>query len=244
MRLLPIACAISGLIAGSAETPVRAQAAEAAFGAPLADADLATLTGKFILPGGGSLALSVTSDTLVNGTPVLRTVLTVDRSAALQVFARDGSSAAPATGTGGGAGAGTPTLATGVSVLFDRRAGTQITLPTVSTVRGGPASETPAGLVPIAPVAGGAGVRTPDGLVSLVALPTGSQVTLAGDQIGIAHLVGSSVATAILNSGNDRTIDTVTTIGIDLRDAAALTLGSAALKVDALAADAARGMVR
>jgi hypothetical protein len=75
-------------------------------------------------------------------------------------------------------------------------------------------------------------------------LPNGSQVTLAGDQIGISHLVGQSVATAILNAGNDRTIDTVTTIGIDLHDAAALTLGSAVLKVDALAADAARGMVR
>ncbi len=75
-------------------------------------------------------------------------------------------------------------------------------------------------------------------------MPNGSQVTLAGDQIGVAHLVGQSVATAILNTGNDRTIDTVTTIGIDLRDASALTLGGAALKVDALAADAARGMVR
>ncbi|MEH3158294.1 MAG: hypothetical protein PGN08_04775 [Sphingomonas taxi] len=220
------------------------------FGAPLADTELATLTGKFILPGGGSLALSVTSDTLLNGTPVLRTVLTVDQASTLQVYARDGSVAVPAGSPEGsthaGASANAPTLTSGVSVLFDRRAGAQITMPTVSTIRTGASgpSEAQAGLVPIAIVAGGAAVQTPDGLVSLTTLPNGSQVTLAGDQIGIAHLVGQSVATAVLNTGNDRTIDTVTTIGIDLRDAATLSLGAAALKVDALAADAARGMVR
>ncbi len=240
MRALRFACAIMGLVAVSS-------AGEAQdFGAPLPEEELATLTGKFILPGGGSLALSVTSDTMLNGSLILRTVLTIDQGSKLQVFGRDDSSASPAGTTGGTSGAG-PTLATGVSVLFDRRSGTQITVPTVSTVRTGSGvqmTETQAGLVPIAVVAGGPAVRTPDGLVTLTTLPNGSQVTLAGDQIGISHLVGQSVATAILNAGNDRTIDTVTTIGIDLHDAAALTLGSAALKVDALAADAARGMVR
>jgi hypothetical protein len=242
MRALHFACAIMGLAALSG-------AGEAQdFGPPLPEEELATLTGKFILPGGGSLALSVTSDTMLNGTPILRTVLTIDQGSKLQVFGRDDSSASPAGTAGGTTGAGVaPTLATGVSVLFDRRSGTQITVPTVSTVRTGSGvqtTETQAGLVPIAVVAGGPAVRTPDGLVTLTTLPNGSQVTLAGDQIGISHLVGQSVATAILNAGNDRTIDTVTTIGIDLHDAAALTLGSAALKVDALAADAARGMVR
>lgn len=240
MRALLIGCALVG--AATPATIVRGQD----FGPPLPEAELATQTGKFLLPGGGSLALSVTSDTLLNGTPILRTVLTIDQGSTLQVFGRDGSVATPAGGTETATGAGTaPTLANGVSVLFNRPTGAQITLPTVSTVRTGATStEAQAGLVPIAVVAGGPAVRTPDGLVSLSTLPNGSQVMLVGDQIGVAHLVGQSVATAILNAGNDRTIDTVTTIGIDLHDATALTLGSAVLKVDALAADAGRGMVR
>ncbi|MBI0477239.1 hypothetical protein D9601_17970 [Sphingomonas sp. MA1305] len=237
-----------GLFAVSGEQPVDAQD----FGAPLPDSELATLTGKFMLPGGGSLALSVTSDTLVNGTPVLRTVLTIDQTANLQVFGRDGNAAsAAATGKSGsgsdaGTSAGAGALASGVSVLFDRRTGAQITVPTVSTVRTGTvgAADSQPGLVPLAIVAGGPAVQTPDGLVTLTSLANGSQVTLAGDQIGIAHLVGQSVATAVLNAGNDRTIDTVTTIGVTLHDATALTMGSAALKMDVLAADVARGLVR
>lgn len=217
---------------------------------PLSDTELATMTGKFILPSGGSLALSVTSDTLLNGTLVLRTVLTVDQGSNVQVFARGEGTAAPAASASGDATPGWPTLTNGVSVLFDRRSGAQITLPTVSTIRAGATTDQSApggmtsGLVPVAIVAGGAAVQTPDGLVTLTAVPNGSQVTLAGDQIGIAHLVGQSVATAILNTGNDRTIDTVTTIGIDLHDAAALAMGSAAMKVDTLAADVSRGLVR
>lgn len=240
MRAMLLACAALGLAA----SPVMVRAQD--FGSPIPDAELATLTGKFLLPGGGALALSITSDTLVNGTAVLRTVLTVEHKANLQVFARDDGGAAGVNAVGGAASAA-QTLNTGVSVLFDRRSGAQITLPTVSTVRIATAAEAPdrqAGLVPVVLIAGGEAVRTPDGLVSLTTLPNGSQVTLSGDQIDIAHLVGHSIATAILNAGNDRTIDTVTTIGIDLRDASALTLGSAILKVDTLAADAARGMVR
>ncbi|MGR6331205.1 hypothetical protein ACU5AX_19260 [Sphingomonas sp. XXL09] len=254
MRALLITCAIMGLFAVSGEQPVDAQD----FGAPLPDSELATLTGKFMLPGGGSLALSVTSDTLVNGTPVLRTVLTIDQTSNLQVFGRDGHTVSAAasgqsgaggeagTGTGMGTAAGAGALAAGVSVLFDRRTGAQITVPTVSTVRTGTvgAADSQPGLVPLAIVAGGPAVQTPDGLVTLTSLANGSQVTLAGDQIGIAHLVGQSVATAVLNAGNDRTIDTVTTIGVTLHDATALTMGSAALKMDVLAADVARGLVR
>ena len=233
-------CALLALTA----TPLPAQE----WGAPLADAALADMTGKFILPGGGSLALSVTSDTMLNGALVLRTVLTVDQGSSVQVFGRPDGAASP-TGVTGGAGQAVPVLTSGASVLFDRRSGAQITPPTVSTIRVGGTGAAGAGaaelgLTPITVAAGGPAVRTPDGLVSVTTLPNGTQVSLAGDRIGIAHLVGPTVATAILNSGNDRTIDTVTTIGIDLHDAAALAMGSAAMKVDALAADASREMVR
>ncbi|MDP1027659.1 hypothetical protein Q5H91_10575 [Sphingomonas sp. KR1UV-12] len=240
-RLLSLALLAWGVPAAAAETP--------AIVAPVAsDAELATMTGKFLLPGGGSLALSVTSDTLVNGALVLRTVLTVDQGSNLTVFGRTGD-AEPMGGARSGGGtenAATPTMAGGVSVLFDRRTGTQIVMPSVGTVRGttGGAQPVPAGVVPLVLTAGGPAVATADGTVTLTQLPNGSRVSLAGDQIDITHLVGQSVATAISNAGNDRTIDTVTTIGIDLHDATALAMGAAAMKVDALVSDVARGMVR
>ncbi|MFS0772607.1 hypothetical protein [Sphingomonas sp. 1P08PE] len=229
--------------------PTAAQEAPALAAPVLSDPELATMTGKFIMPNGGSLALSVTSDTLLNGTLVLRTVLTVDQGSNLTVYGRTADAAsADAQKAGMQAGAGTPALNNGVSVLFDRRTGTQIVMPTVNAIRGTTGSEqaTPAelGIAPIVLTAGGPAVATPDGTVTLTRLPNGSQVTLAGDQIGIAHLVGQSVATAITNAGNDRTIDTVTTIGIDLHDSSALAMGAAAMKVDALVSDVARGMIR
>ncbi|GGB39360.1 hypothetical protein GCM10011380_31060 [Sphingomonas metalli] len=221
---------------------------------PVADADLATMTGKFLLPGGGALALSITSDTMVNGALVLRTVLTVDQGSNLAVFGRAAGVPAVAAPHETGASAAAPSLAQGVSVLFDRRAGTQIVMPTVTTVRAAGATgigdARPAGanaqdgVVPIAVVAGGPAIATPDGLVTLSNLPRGAQVTLEGDRLGIAHLVGQSVGGAVLNAGNDRVIDHVTTIGIDLKDASALAMGSAAMRVDAVVTDLARGMVR
>ncbi len=225
--------------------------APAALDAPtVSDPELATMTGKFIMPNGGSLALSITSDTLVNGALVLRTVLTVDQATNLSVFGRTPDAAAAAAGDHAPdpAGNATAALTNGVSVLFDRRTGTQILMPTVNAVRTADAGDhaTPAelGIAPVTLSAGGPGVVTPDGTISLAAVRNGSQVTLAGDRLDVVHLVGQSVATAVLNAGNDRTIDTVTTIGIDLHDAAALAMGSAAMKVDALVSDVARGMIR
>jgi hypothetical protein len=57
-------------------------------------------------------------------------------------------------------------------------------------------------------------------------------------------LVGQSVATAVANSANDRTFDTVTNIAIDLRNVEPYVAGSAAMRVDSLVLDATRGMIR
>ncbi len=240
--------ATPAMAAGVAPAPVPVPAAPAIEAPIVSDAELATMTGKFIMPNGGSLALSITSDTLVNGALVLRTVLTVDQATNLSVYGRTADAAAADLPTGDKVADPQAALTTGVSVLFDRKTGTQIVMPTVNAVRtaGTGTQATPAelGIAPIVLVAGGPGVTTPDGTVTLRTLPNGSQVTLAGDQLGVSHLVGQAVATAVLNAGNDRTIDTVTTIGIDLHDAAALAMGAAAMKVEALVSDVARGMIR
>lgn len=219
-------------------------------GTQLPDERLARETGKFILPNGVSLALSVTSDTMVNGVAVLRTVFTVDEAARVQVLARGEGASVQAGRPGGGSTAAVTPM--GVSVLFDRQSGTRTVTPTFTVASGGgggkrigPAPEAGSvGLAPVAVVAGGPALRTPDGLVSLGETAGGAQVTLAGDQHSIAHLVGRSIATAVVNTANDRTFDTVTNIDIDLRDVSPYVLESAALRVEDMALDATRGMVR
>lgn len=238
------------LLAFALTPPVAAQQTGAPLSeeAKLTDAQLARLTGKFVLPNGVELALSVVSDTVVNGQLVLRTVLTVDRGSQVQVFGREGA----ATGaTYEGAAGGVQTVApTGVTVTLDRRSGLQTVTPTygVATpaVTVGAVQQQPdaSGLSALPVVAGGAAVATADGTVSVAAVPSGTQVTLVGDQFSVANLVGRAVATALVNSGNDRTFDTVTNVGVDLRNIAPYQAGAAQMRIETLALDAARGMVR
>lgn len=238
------------LLAIALASPAAAQEADGPLSeaAKLTDAQLARLTGKFLLPNGAELALSVTSDTLLNGQIVLRTVLTVDRDSQVQVFGRNGGAAGVAYGgASGGARATTPT---GVTVALDRQSGLQTVTPTYNvatpTVSVGGATQTPEslGLSALPVAAGGAPVATADGTVSVAAVPSGTQVTLVGDQYSVANLVGRAVATALVNSASDRTFDTVTNIGIDLRNVAPYQAGAAQMRIDTLALDAARGMVR
>ncbi|WP_375397788.1 hypothetical protein [uncultured Sphingomonas sp.] len=231
-------------------SPVAAQQVDGPLpeAARLTDAQLARLTGKFLLPNGVELALSVTSDTVVNGQLVLRTVLTVDRGSQVQVYGREsGASGIAYTGASGGAQATAPT---GVSITLDRQSGLQTVTPTYAaatpSVSVGAAVQTPEslGLSALPVVAGGASVVTADGTVSVAAVPSGTQVTLVGDQFSVANLVGRAVATALVNSANDRTFDTVTNVGIDLRNIAPYQAGAAQMHIETLALDAARGMVR
>lgn len=223
----------------------------------LSDAELAKVTGKFIMPNGVAVALSVTSDTVLNGQTILRTVLTVDKAAQVSVLGRTGDTAvspiAPVIVPGSAVESSTAMAPTGVSVMFDRSSGTHIVTPSYSTTSGLSVSTNPAaasaaasnaGLSKLDIVPGGPAVQTSDGLVSLSSLPNGTQVILAGDQLNISHIVGQAIATAVVNSGNDRTIDTVTNVNIDLGNAQALAIGSASLRAQDLAMDATRGMIR
>lgn len=224
--------------------------------APLGDHDLAKVTGKFLLPNGVELALSIVSDTVVNGQLLLRTVLTVDNGAQLVVYGRTSDAAGPAyvttAGAGAGAGAGSA-MPTGFAINLDRHAGlstitptftaTQSAAPTVSV--GAIVDDSKAlGLSALPVTLGGPGVATPDGVVSLQAVRNGTQVTLVGDQLAVANLVGQSIASAVVNSGDNRSIDTVTNVAIDMRNVLPYQIGSAQVRVDTLALDAARGMVR
>ena len=247
-----------------AQGPAPAPAA-AAVTPPLPDAELARQTGKFLLPNGVELALSVTSDTTLNGQPVLRTVFTIDHGVQTQVFGRDPAAAPVTYAPTGNAAAGGPT---GVTVTMDRQSGLQTVTPTYGVAAGAPgvsvgAAQDPRALgltaLPVTdpdafmaaifkerdfgramPFA----VATPDGAVTVTTLPSGTQVTLAGDHFAVSDLVGHAIATAIANSGNDRTFDTATNVAIDLRNIAPYQVGAAQMRVESLALDAARGLGR
>ncbi|MGN6376010.1 MAG: hypothetical protein ACTHMG_10690 [Sphingomonas sp.] len=252
MRLAPI-LALPLLLVTPLEAGALAASADAPFpGAAVGDDEIAATTGKFVLPNGVELALAVTSDTVMNGQLILRTVFTVDNDAQLTVLGRE-SAAAGQTGTGssgqsGGAGGVAPT---GISVSFDRQSGIQTITPTYAatgsttvSIGGVTQQPDPTGLSKLPVTPGGPAVATADGLVTVQQLANGSLVTLSGDRLSVANLVGQSVATVIANTGNDRNFDTVTNVAIDLKNAAPYVAGSAALRVDDLALDATRGMLR
>jgi hypothetical protein len=232
------------LLAAAALLSPAAACAQAEPGPPLTELELAQVTGKFLLPNGVELALSITSDTVVNGQAVLRTVLTLDQGQQVKVFGRDGS--AP----GAAYPAGTPAAPMAVAVSLDRRSGLGTITPVIVAPGGGTSVNAPTpdahalGLTLLPLAAGGPAVATADGLVSLAAVRGGTQVTLAGDQYGVAHVVGDTVATALVNSGNNRTFDNVTNVAIDLKGALPYQSGAAALRVDALALEATGRMMR
>ncbi|MFM9977983.1 MAG: hypothetical protein ACKVOP_08065 [Sphingomonadaceae bacterium] len=219
--------------------------------APVSDAELAEMTGKFVLPNGVEFAMSVVSDTVVDGQLALRTVLTVDQTARVDVFGRQGGGdTMPYVGVSNDQ-PGT-VAATGVSVMLDRRSGTQTVTPTFGVTNAAKVASAPIAandaaargltLLPVTP--GGEAVATDHGHVTIATTERGSQVTLSTDQLGVAHVVGQYIATAIVNSANNRIIDTVTNINIDLRDVAPYSVGSAMLQIDGIARDVAIGLSR
>ena len=195
----------------------------------LPDAELAAQRGGFELPGGIDVALTVQTQTSLNGSVVLRTVFRADNGpATLTVYAPRPGETVAARGVAGTGRAAMPTI------TYDSRSGLHVT-PGVSTlaVSTGATPATEAGLAQVAD-----GAVTDHGTI-VQAVRGGVQSTeLRSDDLTIAHLAGSAFGSAILNSGSDRAIDTQTTIGIDLNNAGPTLLASAALRIEDVAIDA------
>lgn len=241
---------IAMLVAAPLDAATLDDGAAAFAASAVSDDELAATTGKFTLPNGVELALAVTSDTVVNGQLILRTVFTIDTGVQIDVLGRE-SAAAGGGYSANGAGGGSLPVPTGITVSLDRQSGIQTITPTYSVQQSGGVSIGPPpqnadtlGLSKLPVVAGGPAVATVDGLVSMQTLANGSLVTLSGDGLSVSNLMGNAVATVIANTGNDRTFDTVTNVAIDLRNVQPFVAGSAALRVDNLALDATRGMIR
>jgi hypothetical protein len=81
---------------------------------------------------------------------------------------------------------------------------------------------------------------TQDGIVQIRNLPGGERVDLAGNSIDVSHIVGQAFGSVLANTGNDRTIDVVTTVDLDLSHATPDLIGSSLLSVEAAAIDSTR----
>lgn len=198
---------------------------------PLPDADLATQRGGFRLPNGIDVALTVQSQTAVNGIVVLRTVFAVDQGpATLDVYApRAGATVAAGRTDTSGRAVATP------QVTYDGRHGIQVTPGVTRTgvsIGSQPGDPLPDGLVSVDAASGAA---TANGVIRQSGTASGQTVRLDGADLSIAHLTGKAFGTVIANTGSDRTIDTSTTLSIDVRNAAPDVLGSALLRVEGLA---------
>lgn len=219
---------------------------------PVSDEELGAAQGKFMLPSGIEVAMAVQTDTSVDGALLLRSVFVVnDGPPALSVYApavgdrveqQPGDASAGASG--GSAGAGN------VSVVLDRASGItmirtagSVDAPKVS-IGGKTGGDLPDGLTPVALAADGSPVATAGGQVSVQASDRGARVMLAGDALSISHLFGQSYGSIVANTGNDRTIDTAVNISIELGNVTVANAGATAARVEGLALDSLRGLLR
>jgi hypothetical protein len=209
---------------------------------PLPDPVLAQERGGFSLPGGLDIALTVQTQTAIDGKVVLTTVFrAVEGPAAFTAYVpRPGETVVSHNNAASGGAAGTQTLPT---VVIDGRNGVRVTPgvtpPTVS-VTGGAGGN---GGVPDGLVEAGAGAVTDAGTVGGSASGSVRTIELRGSDISVTHLAGGAFGSAIANSGSDRAIDTTTSVGIDLSNAGPDNLGSTMFRVENVAIDALRSRI-
>ena len=227
----------SGLSKETASATAVAEPASPFDVTPVSDADLQAQRGGIRLPNGIDVALSVQTQTAVDGSIVLRTIFTLDEGPAqfsvftpqpgeIIVLNRD---AADTIGESGSI----------TSVSYDVRNGIKVSR----------ATRAPAAAVETVPyleqsdfqdVTGHDSISTDNGLLRQ-RLVNGNQVAdLTTDDLRIAHFAGRAFGSAIANMGNDRTIDTQTVISIRLDDVNPAIIGSAMLRVEGIGITALR----
>ena len=199
--------------------------------APLSDRALAEQRGGFRLPNGVDVALTVETQTAVNGALVLKTVFRVDQGApTLTTYV---PKAGTTVSVASGAGAATAATTTAPQISYDARGGIQVT-PGLSTVGVSAAHAATGAVQDGLEVATGA-VTTDAGRVTQATAGAVKTVTLDAGDLSVTHLAGNAFGAAIANSASDRTIDTSTSVSIDLANAGPDLVGSAMLRVEDVA---------
>lgn len=219
-RSSSISAVVLAVALAAAATPAHADPAPAdavSYAAAIvSDAALDTMRGGFELPNGMDISIGIEVDTLVNGSTVLRTLLTGSDGSTLQVFA------------------GGPTVVS----TDPGNAGKGLTVHVGSTAAtDGSASN--GQLVQLTP--NGASVVTESGTIHLVQSNGQSTVLLDGNGLALQHMIGALTGAIVANQGSDRTIDTNVTVNLNIQNSA-IPIGSMLMRLDnVLAGAGARG---
>lgn len=206
--------------------------------AAVSDAELGTMRGGILLPNGLDLTLGVAIETSIDGQVALRTV--VDGAGRISVFS-GGEAPQSARPTADA----TETRAQAPMVTINRGGAGTVMSPVMAAgnanvvVARGPAADPAAGGgVPLSLDANGAAVATPFGAVTLEQTARGAEVVLSNPTLQLRQLVGSATGVVVANTADNRAIDTIATVNIELGNAS-LLVGSNLLRIDSIAAEAA-----
>jgi hypothetical protein len=210
--------------------------------APVPDRELATMRGGVLLPNGLNVAIGIDIQTRIDGVLALHTIFSSEAPGGIRVYTDGTTSPSQAPGTVA-VSAGDPSWPT--VVVSRTSAGTSVSAPTDSSspavnVLAGPASGwlDASGQTAVPVTANGPAVAAAPGTIRLVSDDRGSQVTLVTPTTEVRHLVGQATGAVIANTANDTSIDTVSTINVNLLGVPATMLGGI-LMVNRIAAEAA-----
>jgi hypothetical protein len=193
------------------------------FGAQVPNEILAGMRGGVQLPNGLNIAIGIDIQTRVDGVLALHTLYSTDGpDAGVRVFTGGpAASSAPA----GEMSVDTPGSDAAPEVTVSRApTGTTIDISTPSAparvnILSGQSSTwgTAAGETQVPVSENGPPAETPVGNIRLAADERGAVVTLDAPMLQIRHVLGEAAGIVVANSGNDRTIDTVSSVNLDLR---------------------------
>lgn len=187
--------------------------------APVPDRELATMRGGLMLPNGLNVAIGIDIQTRIDGVLALHTIFSSEAQG-VRVFTdgRTSPSEVPGTVT---VETGDPSWPT-VSVSRTPT-GTTVTAPAADApasvnIVSGPTTGwlDASGQTPVPVVANGPAVDASSGSIRLTSDDRGSQVQLVTPTTEIRHLVGQATGAVISNTANDRVIDTVSTVNVNL----------------------------
>jgi hypothetical protein len=192
-------------------------------GPRVSDPDLARMRGGVQLPNGLTVSIGIDIQTRVNGQLALHTVYASEGAAAgVRVFS-DGAHPVPQAPTtqsvSASATAGTPTLVvdrspTGTTIIPS----TTTPATTVNLVNGDPStwlSGEGQTQIPVQP--NGPAVPSPYGQVSLEKTESGTVVALQSPTLLVRQLVGQATGVVIANTANNQSIDTISSVNVDLQ---------------------------
>jgi hypothetical protein len=212
------------LVAERAEFVVTARREMPALhGSIVPDVQLATMRGGIQLPNGLAVSIGIDIQTRIDGVLALHTIFNSDGpTAGIAVYTDGTDSPRTAPGTT------TVTIATSPdvpSLVVDRSpTGTTVTsqrvMPaaTVNLINGEQATWlTAIGQTRVAVIANGPAVATESGSISLSNDGSGAVVTLDAPMLQVRQLIGQATGAVVANTGNDRVIDTVSSVNVDLQ---------------------------